>query len=395
MDSASYRLGVVTTHPIQYQTPLFSHLVQHEQINLTVYFENNISLTGSVDPGFGVVVTWDRVDVSSYQARFLNEYNEVKTQNLSFWEIFRHLMTIFRQDKLDAVLVFGYASKIARAAHIAARLLRIPVFLRGESEIFMPRSRVQTLARDIMAFFLTRTSSRLMYIGKANLAFYKRYGNPDSKLFFAPYGVDNQYFISQQNALMSQRKVLRQAYGYGDDTVVIVFSAKLIERKRPMDLLKAYQKLHQQGHPVGLLFIGEGPLRQHMESYLKQHEIEGVHITGFKNVTEMAQEYIVGDIFVLPSSKDTWGLVVNEAMLFGMPAIVTDRVGSHYDLIEEGVTGFMYEHGDVDALVDVLVPLVTDADLRHKMGHAARQKVEHYSYETNAQAILKALASLQ
>ena len=71
---------------------------------------------------------------------------------------------------------------------------------------------------------------------------------------------------------------------------------------------------------------------------------------GFKNQSELAASYICMDAFVLPSRSETWGLVLNEAMLFGLPVLATKMVGASKDLIEHGKNGYVFDVGDVGEL---------------------------------------------
>ncbi len=185
--------------------------------------------------------------------------------------------------------------------------------------------------------------------------------------------------------------MLKQQLGLPVDDPLIIFSAKLIERKRPLDLLQAYKSLIERGLQASLLFTGEGELRYELETFIREHALGQVKITGFKNQTELPSLYASGDIFVLPSRFDTWGLVVNEAMLFGLPTIVTDMVGAAQDLVVPGVTGFVYPAGDVARLTQLLEELLIDPAKRVKMGEAARQRIEMWNYGACIEGVVQAL----
>ena len=84
------------------------------------------------------------------------------------------------------------------------------------------------------------------------------------------------------------------------------------------------------------------------------------------------------EAFVLPSTREEWGLVVNEAMACGAPVIVSKRVGSHFDLVEEGVTGFSFDPDDAAALAGLLGRIAGDEDLRVRLGVAGRKRIEDW-----------------
>jgi len=101
---------------------------------------------------------------------------------------------------------------------------------------------------------------------------------------------------------------------------------------------------------VHVLMVGTGPLENELRGFVQTNNLP-VSFAGFLNQTEIPSAYAIADCLVLPSDcGETWGLVVNEAMACGIPAIVSDRVGCGPDLVEEGVTGFQFEFGNTQEL---------------------------------------------
>jgi glycosyltransferase involved in cell wall biosynthesis len=100
----------------------------------------------------------------------------------------------------------------------------------------------------------------------------------------------------------------------------------------------------------------------------------------------------MADVFVLPSAFEPWGLVVNEALCFGLPVITSDKVGATGDLVQEGINGFIYPAGDVVALTARLQNLLLSAeDRRTSMGAASRKLVSHWSYREVVEGLLECL----
>jgi glycosyltransferase involved in cell wall biosynthesis len=104
-----------------------------------------------------------------------------------------------------------------------------------------------------------------------------------------------------------------------------------------------------------------------------------VRFLGFVNQSALPRAYVGSDLLVLPSDYDAFGLVVNEAMLCGRPAVVSDVVGAKFDLIREGETGFVFPVGDVDALAAILRDLLSDRPRLERVGEAARRRMETWS----------------
>src|SRR5262249_878416 len=156
-------------------------------------------------------------------------------------------------------------------------------------------------------------------IGEANRHFYSAFGVDPRKLFDTPYSVDNDFFLGERARVTQTKSQLKADLGIADDAAIVCFSGKLIERQRPLDLARAYRKLRQAGQNAALVFIGDGPLRANLEQTVREQQLTDVVFAGFRNQCELAPIYAASDIFVLPARFETWGLVVNEAMLFDLP----------------------------------------------------------------------------
>ena len=96
--------------------------------------------------------------------------------------------------------------------------------------------------------------------------------------------------------------------------------------KNPMLLLQAYERLKQPNKALAI--VGNGLLRRDLEEYVIDHKLKSVYFFGFKNRYEVPDYYAIADVLILPSDQETWGIVVNEALCFGLPVIVSDQVGA-------------------------------------------------------------------
>ena len=388
-----YRLAVLASHPIQYQAPLFRELAANPEIDLTVFFCSDHGLQAYRDEGFGLEVKWDLPLMGGYHSEFLS--NLSPTPNLSkFWGLINpEIMRRLRNGHFDAIIVHGWARFTNWLAMLTAFAYGIPVLVRGESNLLPSLLTWKaSLKRWILTPLFKRVSGFLS-IGQYNAEFYQAYQVPKEKVFHVPYAVNNDYFLSQAEALLPRKQELKQALGIPDEMPVILFSGKLIEVKRPLDLLKAFEALTKT-HPAALIYLGDGGLKPQLEAYARKTGLPQVHFVGFQNQSTLSRFFALADIFVLPSSSEPWGLVVNEAMCFGLPVIVSDQVGAAGDLVREGVNGFVYPSGQVSALTAHLKLLVSDNARRQRMGEASRQLIERWSYREDVQGILECLAAL-
>ena len=218
-------------------------------------------------------------------------------------------------------------------------------------------------------------------IGSRNREYYLTHGVDPSRIFDSPYGVENERFP----------EIDRGARG---GPFRFLFCGKLESKKRPLDVVEAAARLARRSDAgtFEVWFAGDGELRAEAQARVDEDALP-VRFLGFVNQTELAEVYASVDCLLLPSdSGETWGLVVNEAMATGLPAIVSDEVGCAVDLVEPGRTGFVFPLGDVDALarhMDSMMRSPADARAMGREG-AARVRTRH-SPERVAGSVLDAV----
>ena len=211
------------------------------------------------------------------------------------------------------------------------------------------------------------------------------------RLHFAPYSVDNRFFSRQAELLQGQRLQLRRRFGIIGEGPCILFAGKLIAKKQPQALLQAFQAVRAK-YACTLLFAGEGELRPVLEAQVRDGKIPDVHFAGFLNQTEIGAAYACADIFVLPSLyAETWGLVVNEAMNFALPVVVSDAVGCADDLVRQRENGFVVSASRfVTEGADAIAALVADAELRRAYGARSREMIAEWDVTRTADGIVAA-----
>lgn len=390
-----FRLAVLNSHPIQYFTPLYRRLAQEPQIDLMVYYCHRQGAETYVDPGFGVAVQWDTPLLEGYNYRFLPNWRRAEQVGGFFSLMNGSVIGALRQDRPDALLVHGHMYFSYLLGILAANILRIPVFMRCETHLRLPRSRFKSVLRQpLLRLLYGRLCARCLPIGSRNREFYRALGIPEAKLFTVPYTVDNDYFMRAVARYQPERAQLKAAWGLPPDAPVILFSAKFTPRKRPLDLLRAYAQLRSKGIPAALLLVGSGELASEMEVLVAQAKIPDVHFCGFQNQSELPKFYAAADIFVLPSENEPWGLVINEVMCAALPVIASEEIGATADLVYHGDNGFLFRAGDIDQLTHYLQILATDELLRRTMGSRSLEIIAAWNFDKDVSGLLNALASL-
>jgi glycosyltransferase involved in cell wall biosynthesis len=212
-------------------------------------------------------------------------------------------------------------------------------------------------------------------------------------MFFTPYCVDNERLALEAEHLAESRSALRASFGLPDESIpVVLMCGRLIAKKQPLLLLEAFRRVRQQ-KKCALMFVGSGELEPSIRKAVASAEIPDVVVAGFLNRTQISRAYAAADLFVLPSGfHETWGIVVNEAMNFGLPIIVTDRVGCGRDLVQAGRNGFVVSAQDPAPLAQAISQLVDRPALRRQFGAASREIVQEWNYDRAAAGVIAATA---
>jgi len=488
-------LGILASHPVQYQAPWFRTLAQ--QVDLEVFFAHRQTPKGQADGGFGIAFDWDIDLLSGYKHRFLNNVSrrpgtghffgcdtpeianiigkaesrnqpgEVRTDftGQGKQKAERELQTTGLRDcgttgpeeegevsgqpsevegrlhgprrsvvsgqssrglssaPFDAFIISGWQLKCYWQAVRACRRARVPVLVRGDSQLGTPRSPLKRIAKEILYRLLLRQFDGFLVVGQRNREYLKHYAVKDQRMFFAPHFVDNEWFVRRAEEVRCQRSEVRKGWGIPEDAFCVLFCGKFIPKKRPLDLVAAVRLLSASishlpspisAYPaIHLLFVGSGELGDQLRkschvvfdaekpvvsSPLPPSPIShlpSATFAGFKNQSELPACYVAADCLVLPSDGgETWGLVVNEAMACGLPAIVSDAAGCAPDLIDEGETGFTFPVGDTTQLAGRLAVLLEMKQRGHDFGPTLAEKTQIYSVESAVNGTLKAVDAL-
>jgi len=384
------RVALFATHPIQYQVPWFQALAARPELQLKVFF-GQVPDAKQQGVGFGVGFHWDIPMLEGYESETLE--NVARRPSLGVFggcdtpQVAQRL----RDWKPDLAILTGWQSKMLVQAWWACVRLGVPRIVRGESNAMPARTQWKRTAHRVWL----RGFDRFLAIGKANRDFYLQAGIPEARIHPCPYFVDNWRFAATADPLRERRDELRERWSIPEHATCFLFCGKLIPKKHPLDLLLALQRALAAGVRAHMLIVGDGEMMVQARA-LVEHQRLPVTFAGFLNQTEIVGAYVAADCLVLPSDTgETWGLVVNEAMACGIPAIVSDQVGCGPDLVSDGVTGATFPMGDVDALAKRLIDLSGNPSALRAMGGAACERVtSHYSVERAVEGTMAAIGAV-
>lgn len=386
--SGTRRLGIVVTHPIQYQVPLYRYLAANTTVDPYVFFLTDHGVASSYDPGFERQVHYDVPLLDGYEHEFVRNWSPWPSPSSPWGAVDPGLPWAIRRSSIDALMVHGWSNASAWMAFATAKFLGIPYLLRGEARPDAGnRPRGKRLVKHTILSPLVRHAGACLAIGSGNRAFYLDYGASRDRIFDTPYSVDTERFKEAGDRGRGLRQIRIQSLGLAPDRPVVLCAAKLQPWKRPLDVVHALDLLDGAAN---LVVIGDGPLRPQLDEAAISRP--WMRVLGFVNQTEIAEWYGVADLFVLASDHEPWGLAVNEAMAAGALPIVSDAVGCGPDLVTPDI-GWIYEMGDIRALagaIDSGVRLFGSLERRA----AARARSEQWGIASTARGVEQALEAV-
>jgi glycosyltransferase involved in cell wall biosynthesis len=392
--SGGLRLAIVVSHPIQYVAPWFAHIAATRVIEPLVFYLWDFGVTMRHDREFGLELRWDVPLLTGYRSELVaNNSREPGTHRFGGLNN-PSLIPRVAAWSPDAILLFGYKYQSHLRLLLSSRLGHIPIIFRGDSHDIGRRPGPRNFGSRLARRVIFRRFNACLAVGRANTHYLRSSGVADDKIFFAPHAVDNERFRSTATAATNDALAWKKDLGIDASRPVILFAGKLDLKKRPLDLLHAFRiAITGSSWPIqpALLFVGSGDLGNQLHAVAGADINKNIFFAPFQNQSRMPMIYAAGDLFVLPSSSETWGLAVNEAMNAGLPAIVSSHVGCGPDLVIEGETGWVFKAGNVHALSDTITHALSDRARLRVMGAAARDRVALYSYEAATNGLLAAL----
>lgn len=395
MSGEDLQLLVIASHPVQYTTPIYKELNCSSRFRTHVLYLS-IPDKKSQSLGFQKEFLWDVPLLSDHRYSVAESSCGKGLQSGFFGVRTRHpeaeIKKSFSYGRPDAVLLTGWHFYGMIQVFLCLIQRELPLILRMDSNCRKERSK---LVLYIYRWYI-RFISIGLYVGEENRKFLLSLGMKEAQLIRCPHVVDNEFFSNRAKEGRGALIRIRCELNIPVHSFCFLFVGKLQEKKRPLEIIKAYKKAYEVfGDRISLLIVGTGELEDICKEYTHTHKLPVV-FAGFMNQSEIPEAYGISDCVVLASDSDeTWGLVINEAMACGLPAIVSDEVGCAKDLVIEGETGYLFECGDIDKLSSLMLKLASNPVRAKLMGGRAQTLInEHFAVKDVREGIEDAMARL-
>lgn len=359
------RILIHTTFPAPYRVQLFDAL--SARINVQVVYENLTDKAHNRHADWYLPTTRSDVVISAGR-RERRTYRKVQRSLTSF----------------DAVLFYEYSTVSAMRLMLRCQRHDVPYLINADGG-FPEGNRVKAVAKR---FFIRRADGCLAGSVAAS-RYFQAFGADPHKIFRHDFTNLTAEEIRSAPVEATEKTRLRDTLGLPRDTVIFIAVGRLVEEKGFDVLLDSWAQL--SGNVMLLIFGGGGTEEERYIAHIRAHNLDNVRIDRFSSRARLWDYYCASDAFVLPTRKDVWGLVINEAMACALPVVTTTRCIAGIELVEDGVNGFLVDVDDRAALRKALQRLRDEPLTRARMGAASLARISTLTVDEMADAQLRAV----
>ncbi len=286
--------------------------------------------------------------------------------------------------KYDLVLAYDYHIRNAIKLELACIRNKVPYIMNLDGAFIR-----KNFLKNLIKRYLVTHASGYFASGSHAAEYFKYFGADESKIYYHPFTSLHEEEILKIPVSKEEKNIYKRNLGLSSKKMVLTIG-QFIYRKGFDILLGAWSK--ELDEKYTLVIVGGGEEENQYREYISKHNLKNVHLVGFKQKNEIFEYYKAADLFVLPTREDIWGLVINEAMAFGLPVIATDMCLGAVELIENGVNGYIVPVNNCAKLAEAMKKiLLTDETM---MSQNNLKKISAYTYENVIESHIKAITEI-
>ncbi len=375
------RIGVITAIPTPYRDPFLNVVAASEGVELEVIF--CASQKGDRP--------WTRTWEQNYVTHYPKCYNLASRFGVAasvYWN--PGIRRIVKDGNYDGLIVGGYNHLTMLWAIWYARRNGIPYFLASESYLAQRRSSWRVWFKQALVRSVVSHARLGLPTGDLASEYLIHYGAKAENLCQVPNIPDVETLGRQATELAQSREQIREELGIRQRRAIL-FVGRFITMKGGHHLLEAFAEL---GDSVDteLIFLGDGPKRAEWEAIARKRLApERYQFLGFQNPEALPRWFAAADMMVLPSTNETWSVVVIEALASGLPVVVTDRVGCYANAVRPDTVGEVVRAGDEGALRDGIQKMLRDLPTHADVTAAWSENRPNFEYRVVADRLIAAI----
>jgi len=384
------KLLFISTHPIQYNAPLYAYLSKHSSYSIKVFYTLGANANSIIDNGFGTIENWKIDLLSGYDYEFIENissypsslnYNGIKNPSL---------IRKIEEYNPDSIVVYGWKHQ----SHLSVLNYfhgKIPIVFRGDSTTLDDSSgfSLRSYFRFIFLQWIYKKVDFVFSPGSASDQYFLKSGLKKNQIIRAEHAVDNDRFRDMTKIEEELLFELSSSLSIKPNEINFLFAGKFIDKKNPLLLIDTFVELKKQKENVRLLLVGNGLLENTIKERINLLPLgiaSSITLLPFQDQHQIKLLYRVANVFVLPSVSETWGLSVNEALASGTPVIVSDKCGSSKDLVKKDINGLVFKSGDRQDLLQKM-NMMCDGKLIERLSLQTLDSLTQFTYHSFKKAL--------
>ena len=350
----------LTNIPAPYRVEFFNEL--GKKCDLTVLYElENAS---------------DRED--SWTSKRAERFNEIFLKGKKIGAdsaICISVIKYLKDKSYDIIVVGGYSTPTGMLAIEYLKLTKRKFILNSDGGIIKNDNKIKLLFKS----HFIRSATAWLSTGKATDEYLVNYGANKDNIYRYPLTSIRKYDILTEPILDNKKNEIRKRLDIREENIIISVG-QFIYRKGYDVLIESIRELPKE---CGVYIIGGEPTEEYI-MLKEKYKLSNLHFVDFKSKDELAEYYKASDLFVLPTREDIWGLVINEAMSYGLPIITTDKCIAGIELVKIDVNGYIIPSDSKDKITEKIKLIINNKDRLKKMAINNINKISEYTIEKMA-----------
>lgn len=344
----------ITNIPAPYRIDFYNEL--GKSVDLTVIFEAK----GAAKIKFN----WNIDQIKNFKAIFLSEgnINEKKVD----WKILKYI----KRNEYDHIVATSYSYFTEMVALIYMKLRGIAYYLETDGGII----REENFLKRVYKKFLVSNAKGYFSPSKGSDDYLAFYGANRDVIYRYPFTSLKNQDILRNPITIEEKLLLKIELGIKEEKVILSVG-QFIYRKGYDLLLKACEGLDDD---IGVYIIGGKATNEYL-NLCEELNLRNIHFLDFKSKEDISKYYMAADVFVLPTREDIWGLVINEAMAYGLPIITTNNCVAGIELVKEN--GVIIPVENYKLLATMISEILKHPSKSLKMREKSLEIIKNYTIE--------------
>lgn len=351
----------LTNLPAPYKVDLFNNLAK--RIDLTVLFERSNADNRNN--------AWLKNNCIGFEAIFLEGIKIGEEASLCL-DIFRYI----KKSEYDLFILNGYSSPTSIYLIFLLKILKIPFILSLDGGILKKDT---NFFKDKFKRFLINSAKFYFSTSNETDKYLESFNIKSSDIFRVPFTSILSKDLLKKPFTASEKKILKKNLGLSSEFMILTIG-QFIHRKGIDVLLRSIPSIEAD---ITVCIIG-GSATKEYKKIITENSINNINFYDFMSKEELSYFYKAADLFVLPTREDVWGLVINEAMSFGLPVISTNKCIGAIELLDTNKTGFIIPSDDSAKLSSKINLMLNNDELRSNMSKNALNRIGNYTIEEMA-----------